>query len=102
LAGVVHAVPRAGTGRLGTKDVSDTAIHPDWSCGGRVLFAPIRFIFAENSFSFNFSSSLRRHQRISTSRHTAYNTPYYTYFHRLGVWSLVGKRANRMLFHKMM
>jgi hypothetical protein len=50
-ADVVHAVPRAGTGRLGTKGVSDTAIHPDWSCGGRVLFAPIRFIFAENSFS---------------------------------------------------
>ena len=52
LADVVNAVPRAGTGRLGTKDVSDAAIHPDWPFGGRVLFAPIRFIFAENSFSF--------------------------------------------------
>ena len=75
LADVVNAVPRAGTGRLGTKDVSDAAIHPDWSCGGRVLFAPIRFIFAENSFSVNFNTHSNSRHSSREERNNAYATP---------------------------
>jgi hypothetical protein len=102
---VVHAAPRAGTGTFNTKVMIKVtcACAMRWYSDPRGLFShhiPAVIIFKIQLFLQLHVGSCWR-GAIRTCRGTANNMPHYAYIHHSGVWSLVGERINRMLYHKM-